>query len=242
MENKNAEVIDYLITYWTHLIQQLPFKHQIRISTTAFETNQLDVLCDLLDISDYPFPENFEAHSGQIEHEKLLKIIKERKIFKTAIEVENFEEIDNFIENNLSLKTVYSSANKSAMKQAVDLKQYKVYFHLKSFGFKATEFTNLEDVLDADELKKAVQCKIQQREKNVNDALSEDQKSINLLCNRSSIHNRRISKDKEAEYRRKYRKWYEDISKIPFGPIFLDVAASCDDLKIIFDFESDSVN
>jgi len=46
VENENTEIIDYLVTYWTHLIQQLPFDHQIKISTTAFKTNQLDVLCD----------------------------------------------------------------------------------------------------------------------------------------------------------------------------------------------------
>ncbi|KAL7011663.1 hypothetical protein ACKWTF_014379 [Chironomus riparius] len=72
VEHKNMEVIDYLITFWTHLIQQLPFKHRIRISTVALESSQHDVLCGLLEISDFPFPENFQVES--IEHVKLIKI------------------------------------------------------------------------------------------------------------------------------------------------------------------------
>lgn len=76
VENQNKEVIDYLITFWTHLIQQLLFEHQVRISTAAFDPNQLDVLCDLLEIADFPFPKDFNADDIQ-NHEKLQKITVE---------------------------------------------------------------------------------------------------------------------------------------------------------------------
>jgi len=241
VENQNKEIVDYLMTFWTHLIQQLPFEHQVRISTVAFDTNQLDVLCDLLEIADFPFPKDFKAEDIQ-NHEKLHKISSERLKLAEAIKTENYEDIKKFTDNNLSLRIAYNPVNKSAIQQSVDLKQYKVYFYLKSFGFIASEFDNLEDVLTADEIKEGIQYKIQQRKENVNEALIEDQKSVNLLCNISFIHNRRVSKEQEVEYRRKIRKWFEDISKIKFGGLFLDVAASCDNLKIIFDFENCSVS
>ncbi|KAL7011662.1 hypothetical protein ACKWTF_014378 [Chironomus riparius] len=127
------------------------------------------------------------------------------------------------------------------MKQAVNLKKFNIYWHLKSFGFKATEFDNLEEILTGKELKQAILAKVQQRRKNVNESLTDDDKSVNLLCNRSSIHNKRIKKEQEAEYRKKIRNWFNDIKKIKFGTEFLNVAASCEKLRIIFDFESNTV-
>lgn len=64
-----------------------------------------------------------------------------------AIKTENYDDVKKFIDNNLSLRIAYNPVNKPAIQQAVDAKQYKVYFYLKSFGFKASEFDNPEDVL-----------------------------------------------------------------------------------------------
>ena len=234
VENKNTEVIDYLITYCSHLIQQLPFEHQVRISTAAFETNQIDVLCDLLEISDFPFPQNFKEDPEV--HQKLYEIAVERKDFKLAVEEENFVKIDNFIDKKPSLKFTYNPENKSAMKQAMDLKKFNVYFYLKSFGFYATEFDSLEKVLSKEDLEIAKKSATKQRIKNVSEAQCDANNSIMLLCTRSLIHNRRISKEQDAEYRKKIRKWFEAIYKI--APEMLDAAAASDKLKIIFDFES----
>jgi len=241
VENQNKEVIDYFITFWTHLIQQLPFEHQIKISTAAHETNQFDVLCDLLDIADFPFLKDFKAEDIQ-NHEKVQKVTSERLKLAEAIKTGNEEDIKKFIDNNSNLRIAYSPDNKSALQQALNAKQYKVYFYLKSFAFRASELDNLDDILSDDELKELIQYKIQQRMENVNEALIDDHISINLLCNRSFIHNRKTNKEQEVEYRKKIRKWFEDINMIKFGGLFLDVAASCENLKIIFDFESDNVS
>lgn len=197
-------------------------------------------MCDLLEISDFPFPEKIQVES--IEHEKLRKLTAERIQFSSSIKDENFEQINEFISNNLNLKLIYNPENKSTLKQALNLKKYNIYFYLKSFGLKASEFDSLEEVLKEKELKQAIQAKIQQRRKNVNEALTDDYKAVNLLCSRSSIHNKRVNKEQHVEYRRKIRNWFKDIKKIKFGSEFLDVAASCDKLKIIFDFESDTVS
>jgi len=240
IQNSNREVIDYLISQCTHLIQQLPFKHQVRISTTAFESGLLDVLCDLLELSDFPFPEHFNLHS--VTDERLQKIVVERNNFGFSIKKQIYTEIEHFISNNLSLRMVYNPENKTALKQAIDAKKYKVYFHLKSLGFRASEFEDYKEVLNGNELKKANQAAAEQRRANAQNALSDANISVMLLSTRSFIHNRKINKQQEAEYRTKIKKWYEDIMKIEFGPELLYVAASCEYLRIIFDFDSDSVS
>lgn len=240
LENKNVEVVDYLITYWSHLIKQLPFDHQVRISTFAFETKQLDILCDLLEISDFPFPENFLLNS--VNHSKLLKIAENRLELKKDIENENVLKIDDFIDKNASLKIAYIPTNKSVMRHALDSKKYFIYFYLKSFGFKISEHDNSKDILTEDERKEANKFAVRQRKYNVSRALSDSRISIHLLFTRSFIHNRKIDKKQEGEYRNKIKKWLEDISNVRFGIDFLDVAASCENLKIIFDFESENVS
>jgi hypothetical protein len=239
IKSSNKDVINYLISYCSHLIQQLPFKHKVRISTAAYETNQIDELCDLIDISDFPFPEDFGDDSRK--HERLSRIIEARTKFEVAINTENVNKISKFIENNSNLKTVYSTDNISALKHAINHKKYKIYFYLKSLGFQASEFHSLNEILSETELKKATKVKIQQRRSNVNGAVKNIQNSVMLLCTRSYIHNRKIKKELEQEYHAKIRKWFEDINKIKFGPELLAVAASCENLRIIFDFESYSV-
>lgn len=239
VQNQNMEVINYLISYWTHLIQQLPFKHQIRISAAAFESKQFKVLCDLIEISDFPFPENFQTES--VEYEHLSKITTKRNQLSSWILEENFVKIDEFIDNNSNLRIAYNPANISALNQCVKLKLLNIYFYLKSSGFRASEFGDLQEILSENELIQANKFKMQQRRRNVNEALQDPKNSIHLMLTRSSIHNKRIDKRQEAEYRQKIRKWFEDIKNIKFGTEFLEVVASCDKLRIIFDFESDTV-
>jgi len=239
IEHKNTEIIIYLITYWTHLIQQLPFDHQIKISTAAFETNQLDVLCDLLEIADFPFPKDFEFDDEQ-EHDRLRKITLQRMAFTIAIKRENFDKINQFIDDNLNLKNAFSIDNETALTQAIDLKKFGVFYYLKSLGFQGKDCQDILNGLDKDEKMKATQQAVKQRRTNVKLALVNVHNSVLLLSTRSLIHNRKISKEQEAEYRKKIMNWFQDIHKI--APEMLDVAASCEYLKIIFDFESDTVS
>jgi hypothetical protein len=160
----------------------------------------------------------------------------------TAIKAENVDKISKFIENNSNLRIVYNSDNISASKHAVNHKKYKTFYFLKSFGFQASEFSSLSEILNEVELKKANKIKAQQRKSNVIESIKNVKNSVLLLRTRSSIHNRKVKKDLEHEYHTKIRKWFEDINKIEFGVELLNVVASCEQLRIIFDFESCSVS
>jgi len=240
IESKNQEVVEFLINSCSHLIQELPFKHQVGVSTTAFNSNQLDVLCNLLKTSDFPFPYKFNINDP-IVNTRLLNIANSRLHFGLNIKAENFKEISKFIDRNSNLKHIYNLSNESAMKHAINFKKYNVYFHLQALGLKASEFHDLEKVLTADELKTANKFAFEQRRQHVEQSLFDENNSVNLLCTRSFIHNRKITKEKEKEYRQKIRQWYKDILKIRFGPEFLNAVSLCEQIKIIFDFDSDNV-
>lgn len=238
VNHKNAEIIDYLITYCSHLIQQLPFHHQVRISTATFETDQLDVLCDLLDIADFPFQKNFKIDS--IDHERLSKLIRERIKFKKAISLENYQDITNFTSSHLNLKFVYNTCNNSAMTEAKNQKNFRVFYYLKSLGFQGEDCEQFLMELSEVEKKQALDYRMDKRKEHVSKSLPNVHKSVLKLSLQSYIHNMRISKEQESKLHQNILKWLKDIHQIV--PLLLDVAASCNDLKIIFDFESDSVS
>jgi len=236
VQSSNLEIINFLITYWTHLIQQLPVDHQIRISTAAFDKNQHDVLSDLIEFSDFPFPNDFNNTNDQLSHGRLQSIIADRIKFHEVIEKEDYKEINNFINNNLSLKFIYSPQNVTAMKKAVYSQKYKIYYYLKSFGLCASEFNSLDQILDEKELSKSNDQAYIQKTESISDALRHESKSVLILCTRSLIHNKKVKKKDETKYRKFIKKWLEDVSKK--AKIMIDVAASCENLVIIFDFES----
>ena len=230
---KNMEVVNYLITCWTCFIQQHSFDHQVKVSTTAFETGQLDVLCNLLDIADFPFPKNFK--SELINYERLKDIINERAELEVAIKAEKMNIIERFTANKFNLKTVYNTKNNSALMIAGQSKKFSVYNFLKLRDYRTTNPNENHYNYEKD-------SEAQQRKQNIDKGLMDDDSSVNLLCNKSIIHNNEISKDQEKEYRQMIRSWYKDIKLIPNGSIFLNVAASCNRLKIIFDFKHETVS
>jgi len=238
IEKRNVEIMEYLITYCTHLIQQLPFKHQVKIAAAALNTNQFDILCDLIEIADYPFPENFQINS--FNHARLSTLIDKRIEVKSAIEKENFHQIDEFISNNINLKFIYNIDNKSALTQAILSKKFAVFYYLKSLGFLGENCDEILKKLNEEDRSNAVKQATEQRQLNVNNSLENIDKAVILLSLRSVIHNRKTSKLFEAKYREKLTKWLKDIYKI--APEMIAVASSCDKLKIIFDFESESVS
>ncbi|KAL7012239.1 hypothetical protein ACKWTF_014709 [Chironomus riparius] len=235
VENQNVEVIDYLIWNLTHFIQQLPFDHQVKVSTSAFDRGQLHDFCNLIDVADFPFPDKFKKEPT--EHDRFEAIVEERAELEAAIKEENFDGIAKYTKINQNLKVVYNINNKSALSLAAEFEKLSAFNYLKLSGFKTT---NPNEKLEECE-KKTRKFVAQQRKQNVSTALIDDERSVNLLCNKSVICNKRISKEDEIKYRKKIRRWFEDISKIRNGSEFLDVAASCAKLTIIFDFENKTV-
>jgi len=242
VENPNKEVIDYLISNCTHLIQELPFEHRIHVSNSAMNLEKIDILCDLLEFSDFPFPSNLKEPS--VTDQRLLKIINERKEFQNAIKEKVYDKVEAFAIKNWSLKLVYSIDNKSALQCAAESKNFDAFVKLKSLGFKAHEFRCIDDIecLTHKEIIKLNQKASYQTKINAKHAHLDSEKSVHLLRTRSYIHNRMINKNYETTYRGKIHKWLEDIYKIPLCSKFLDAASQCEDLKIIFDFQSESVS
>ncbi|KAL7015365.1 hypothetical protein ACKWTF_016414 [Chironomus riparius] len=243
IQNSNGDVVNYLITHCTHLIELLPFEHRIDISTAAFNKEKFDVLCDLLEYSDFPFPRNIANHP--VTHERLTQICKERNQFHEAIRNKIEANVNYFTDTYFNNKMAYDTNNKTALFKAITSRNFEVYCRLKSLGFKSeysekceeyeSKLTGREKELLSKQ--ERIQTKI-----NADCSISDSKKYISLLSARSLIHNRKVNKSEEIKYRKQIVKWLEELSKIEVCKAFLDAAAQCEDLKIIFDFESLSVD
>jgi len=240
--SQNVEVLDYLISYCGPLIQQLPYKHQVQVSTTAYDAKQYDVLCDLVELCDFPFPENFKP--DPTENERFNNIITERKEFFEAVDSKelNLPELSKFINKNLNLNIVYNFYNDSTLYHALTSGHYKAYFHLKSLGFEAKEFDDINEILGGNELKEANKIGNKQRGANVENSSFDSRNPIDLLATQSKIHNRKTKSEDETKYREIIKKWYKEIFESRWGCHLLRVASMCQKLRIIFDFESNSVS
>jgi len=170
----------------------------------------------------------------------LCKIIAERVELKAAIEAKNYEKIDKFIIEIPRLKFIYNLNNNSALTEAINLKKFDVFYYLKSLGCRGEICEDVLQKLSQEEKEQAVKQATNQRKINVQKAQLNINNSVLLLSKRSLIHNYKVSKEEDLEYRKLIMKWFEDIRKI--APELINVAAFCEHLKIIFDFESDSVS
>jgi len=239
IENKNKAVIECLITLWSNLIQKLPFHYQVKISTTAFETGQFDVLCDLLNTADFPFPEDFRLGNDK-SHEKIQKVVAGRTKLITAVTDGDFEKIDDLARKYYNLKFGYNINNNSAMKEALNSNKPAIFYYLKNYGFKADDCEELLQKLSQKEIDRAQRQAAIQKTVNIENCLRNSQQSVLMLSTMSYIHNKKITKPTETDYRDKIRKWYGTINKV--APEVLDVAVMNDSLKIIYDFESETVS
>jgi hypothetical protein len=240
IERSNEDVVNYLITHCTHLIQKLPFTHRIDISTDAFNKNKFDTLCDLLEYSDFPFPREFNSDFNN--HERLSRIYQERIKFHEAIKNKKSKDVLDFIEKYSNLKIIYNISNKSAMCTAIDSKNFEEYYRFKSLGFEAELTENCETREFSENDKKALEDQAErQTQINADRSISDKEKAVALLSSRSLIHNRKIAKEEELKYREKIKKWFKDLYKIKICMELIDVVVQCEELKIVFDFESESV-
>lgn len=240
--HSNKAVLRFLIDYCTNLIQQLNMDHQIEISTKAYETAQIEILCDLLQISDFQFPKEFDPET--VTDERLIRIIREREDFHESIDQADIKKISNFIEDHKNLKFVYNTSNESALCRAIHSKTYQPFFYLKSHGYRAFEFDSLDDVQNKREKSnKTVMFKFadDQIQENVETSLPSKQQSIMMLITKSYIHNKKIDNDTESRYRSKIKQWYEELYRSDISSQLMDIAATCENLKIIYDFECNLV-
>jgi hypothetical protein len=241
IQNSNQSVIEFLIEKCTTLIQQLPFEHQVLISTTSFNTPKIKILCELLEVADFPFPGNLNSKSI-IEDINLKRIIDERTNFHKDIDDENTKEIQKFKVRHPKLNYAYNIENKSALGSALDLKKFKSFYFLKSLRFCDQKVENFTWSGDAKEKKEATKIVCRQRRTNVEMSKGNPLNSALALATRSFIYQRNERNNElESSQHAKIREWFEAIYKTNYGSKLLDAAAQCDELKIIFDFECESV-
>lgn len=242
IQHSNKEVIEFLIKKCTHLIQQLPFRHQIDTSAIALTTIQIGVLYDLLNVADFPFPDDMRGLRATTD-KKLKNLIMARIKFHKDVQAGDVNEIKKFIAENPNLKFGYNHKNKSALSQALSWSKYESFFLLKANRYRDNEIENYDDHFDDDEDKStAGNLASVQRRENVDSSTPDKDRSVLLLATRSFIYNRTNENKFEEEQREKIRKWYKDIEKTKLGTKLIDVASQCNDLKIIYDFECDSVS
>jgi hypothetical protein len=239
--SSNKDIIKFLIKNCSNIIRELPLIHQIEVSTAAFSSNQFDVLCDLLEICDFPFPSNLDIES--ITDKNLKRIINVRAKLHAAILTEDLNKIKEFNKKHPKIKYGYDLKNKSALCQALDLKKFKAFFLLKALRFQDTELENCDETLsNVDKNMIINKLAYVQRRENVNISNDAKDKSAIILATKALIYNRGAENTEEEEQRDKIKQWFKDIYKTKYGYALIDAVVQCDKLKIIFDFECDSVS
>lgn len=228
----NQEIFELLTVKHQSFIQQLPFSHQIEISTASLFENKFKFLCDLLEFCDFPFPLDINLNS--INDERLRNIVDFRQKFFCAITSENLTQMAIFINSNPKLKIVYNLDNISALKFALESKKFKSFCYLRHFGFQSLELDNLVSSI--------MTSKCNLNDFILQNRMQNNQNLASVLTGRSFIYTRDRNKEMEANYYKTIYKWYVEISNIKHGRSLLDAVIQCEDLKIIFDFEYDCVS
>lgn len=236
VKNSNHKVTDYLVINCWEAVKGLPYEHKLQISTES--SNQYELLHKLLEFCDFPFPKNFNESSRH--HPMLLKVINRRKALHKAIEEDCSEDIvDEISPKSFQAIEIYNKAykthkfafdlkNNTAFYKAVNLGKFKLIQKLKYFGFEPTEYDEFSDI-----------CKIIQQ--NIESSISPENKTIHELFIKTRIHCKDISKDKSL-YWHQIRMWIEEIYGVESFRQQLHIVAECENLKIIFDFEYESVS
>lgn len=239
VESQNSEIVNFLLNNFKPLILKLPIGHQMDISNIAFDTNQIEILCNLIDC-DFPFPDDFDASS--INDKRLTKITNDRKNFHQWIEDKNFINMEDFIEDNYNLKMIYNIQNESALNHALNSKKFDVYYHLKSFGLQGENLSFEQVAENQKELKQVEITGLRQRRRNVLNALPNEDNAVMILITRCLIHNQIMSDKGKFKYRSNIEKWFKEINRTKFGSKIMHVVSQCEDLKIILDFENENVS
>jgi len=138
------EVKEFLKKCCNNLIRKLPFHDKVRISTTAYENNKIEDLCDLLQLFDFPFPRSFDLNS--ITNEWLLHIIICRDNLFDDILAEDLPKIESFFQNNPNLKFAYNQKNQSAFCQALESKKFKSFSRLIDISYQNLDERDFIDI------------------------------------------------------------------------------------------------
>jgi len=216
-------------------IQKLPLEHKIKLSTAAFEVNELNILCDLMEVVNLPFPKNFNLNL--FNHERLKSIVDKIIELQNAINSDDKQRIRDFCKSNPKLKKAFLLNNKTALCEAIHSRKMIASLELKSSNFETAEGENakFESLNIPDRLIR------QANEENKENAISHSESSLLAIKKKSKIHNY-IDEKMQGKYELDIEEWCKDINESKYGKLLLDVVTLCEKLKIFFNFESESVS
>lgn len=242
-ENETTDVpeesnqIKYFLNQNYKILVNLSFSQKVHISTAA--SNQQELLYLLLEICDFPFPNNFD--NTTVSNANLLRIIEERIYFHKIIDDDKSDDMSEEISDHSNQvfqdylkayphhKYVFDLNNNTAFYRAFHFRKMKLLHKLRNSGFKATEYDEYQRIH-------------QETLHNIKSAIPSDFNTVLKLLTKTRIHNKDIGEDIARQYWEQIRIWLLQIYEIKEFREQLDTVAECEPLKIIFDFEYESVS
>jgi len=220
----NANVIDVLLQ-----IGMCTELEETNAQTLAWENRHSDVLLALAE-ADLPFPDGIEISQLSDTFKRFYSMIKE---FHTAIECRNAPKVRKIIAENVNLKNFFNLSNVTAASIALQSKAFDMYDILLS-----------NDIFPLDHENKIVKQFSKQEQKQLRDIHTKYSKNlkdkhINILMANSYLSYRAKNEKEKLDY---VRKAYEFLSKDERLDIILQIVATSNKLKIIYDFNSESID
>lgn len=80
------------------------------------------------------------------------------------------------------------------------------------------------------------------RRKIMQENIEVNETSISQFLAKTIINSKNVSQEQETQYRQEIQKLFKDVRKVKYCKELLDVVTQCDNLKIVFDFESELVS
>lgn len=193
----------------------------------AWQNEDFDVVLQLIQ-ADGPFPQSC-SKTQLLAKTQLKDITRERLDLHKLIKSNNIDAVERFVNENPFIKRAYHIDNNSALTTALKTKSFEIYAFLRSNGFAVDDDHNREMENLGRKEKKILEIQIKKYFKTANihilDLLSKSQ-----LAPSNSRENFKIISE-----------LYETLDDIPECQPLLKIAASCDNLKIFFDFNREDI-
>lgn len=231
LENKGF-ILRSLPPSFVDFLTDLPFEHQVKITTTAFDRGFYEIFVDLIRVLDFPFPLGFSE--DQITSDVVKSVVKEREDFHDFIRRGNLENVKEFIEIYPSMKYGYNLSNKTSLLKAIDYKEYNVYSFLLSSGFCSRNDPEINSKI----LQLIASCDLEMEivDENFKNALLVDNYFIYFLFAKCKIFGKMtpaVKKQRENII----KKCLFNLNLVEQLKPILEISAKEKQLEIVFDFD-----
>lgn len=199
----------------------------------ALKNRNYDVLLDLL-LADSPFPENFQlSHIQRFQNRSIFEeLMTSIEMFHENIRENRIKEIRKFMDEYPKMKHVYTSNNQCALTTALTAKRFDIYSFLRSEGFSEGIDGKCRETLKILKISEREEIKIENRKY----FECSDSKHLQKLIARSFL-----GFGSCQENFNRIKKYFIALNKIPEVQPILKVVSKASKLKIVFDFNRNSV-